>query len=293
MSDTAPVGGTRRRRRLTVGASAAAWLLVLALSQPPAWASTHVEVAELGTISATFTYQVAPNSFGGESTSDLVLSISRSGTVVYSAPVRSHWCEGVEPELECKPEYEGPDVHVATLEPGQEPEVVLDVFTGGAHCCAVEQVFSGPGPNGETMVEHNFGDLFTHLKLLGTEGQSVFVSTDDRFAYAFTDYADSGRPLQLWALEGGAFTDVTRSYPALVAADAVRQWGYFVHAHKNNNVGFFASWAADEDLLGHKTLVNGRLAHELRIGALRGQFHESGSRFVRNLRKDLRRWGYA
>lgn len=277
-----------------VAASVAAWLLAPALSQPPAWASTHVEVAELGSISATFTYQEAPNSFGGESTSGLMLSISRSGTVVYSAPVRSRWCEEVEPGQGCQPAYEVPDVHVATLEPGQEPEVVLDIFTGGAHCCAVEQVFSGPGPNGEMIVEHNFGNGFTHVKPLGPEGRSVFVSVDNRFAYVFTDYADSGLPLQLWALIGGAFTDVTRSYPSLIAADARKQWGYFIHAHKNNNVGFFASWAADEDLLGHKALVNHRLARELRAGRLRvlsGPDH--GGRFAHDLKADLRRWGYA
>ena len=106
-------------------------MLLLAVPQPSAWTSAHVETAELGSISATFAFQVAPNSFGGESTSGLMLSISRSGTVVYSAPVRSHWCEGSEPELEGKPECEGPDVHVATPEPGQEREVALDVYTGG------------------------------------------------------------------------------------------------------------------------------------------------------------------
>jgi hypothetical protein len=278
-----------RRARLVVEVCSA----LLGLSASPASAFTHVEVAELSGLSATFTYQQTPNDFGGESTSGLTLSISRSGTVVYSAPVRSHWCEGVEPELECKPRFFGPDVHVAVLEPAHEAQVVLDVVTGGAHCCSVAQVFSGPGPNGVTMTEHNFGNGRGRLRPLGPEGQDVFVSVDNRFAYAFTDYADSGMPTQVWALVGGVFTDVTRDYPSLLAADATRQWRQ-LKARRNDDVGFFAAWAADEELLHRPALVRRALAHALRAGRLRGGVvGESGKRFARELLTDLRLWGYA
>ena len=265
-------------------------LLVLPLSA--AEASTHVEVAELGSVSATFTYEVSHNQYGGEQASHPTLTISRSGSVVYSSPVTSQWCE-----MECGPAYGGPDVHLATVEPGHEPDVVLDVYSGGAHCCWIEQVFSGPGPNGVTAVEHNFGNGRERLRPLGPEGQDVFVSVDNRFAYAFTDYADSGLPVQVWALSGAVFVNVTRQYPSLISVDADRQWRYF-KGDGHNDVGFFAAWAADEELLGRGALVSRRLSTELRHHRLRVPpeleriGYQEGKRFARSLRTDLRRWGY-
>jgi hypothetical protein len=265
--------------------------MVLALPPGQASALEHVEVAEGGDLVATFEYEDTTNEYGGETESALTLAISRAGSIVYSAPVTSEHC--VE---SCASAYEAPDVHVATLEPGHPPVVVLEVTTDGAHCCYISQVFSGPGTSGITMLEHEFGDPRGRLDPIGQEGSDVFVSADDRFAYAFTDYADSGLPLQIWALQDGVFSAVTRSYPSLIAADAAKQWAYF-KADRNNNVGFFAAWAADEDLLGQGALVSRRLNTELGRGRLRvspvlQHVDPGGKRFARNLRADLRRWGY-
>lgn len=268
----------------------AACLLVLALSAAPAQAIAHVEVAELGSLSATFSYQQRPNGYGGESTSGLRLAISRSGAVVYSAPVSSPSC----PEEGCGPAYYSPDVHIALVEAGQEPKVVLDLFTGGAHCCNVEQVFSGPGPNGVTMIERDFGSIRPRQQPLGPGAQVVFISADDRFEGVFTDDADSAQPVQVWALGGGVFRDVTRHYPSLIAADAGQKWRSFKRARRNNNVGDFAGWAADEYLLGRSPLVNRRLEHLVRVGGLAAAGgSERGRRFARDLKSDLRQWGYA
>jgi hypothetical protein len=263
--------------------------LALALLLPGrAWASEHVEVAEAGGLSATFEYEQQIGEYNFQTDSNLTLAISRSGSVVYSAPIASRWCV----EVKCVPAYEGPDLHIATLEQGQSPVVVLDLYTGGAHCCYISQVFSGPGANGVTTAEYEFGDPRGRLKPLGPEGTDVFVSADDRFAYAFTDYGDSGKPLQIWALEAGTFRTVTRNYPALIAADAAEQWHYF-KARRKNDVGFFAAWAADEEMLRHGALVSRTLARELRASRLRCElFGVSGKRFAHDLSVDLRRWGY-
>ena len=282
-----------RRGTLAARSLALAYGLLAALPLSAAGASTHVEVAELGSVSATFTYQESRNQYGGEKTSHPALTISRAGSIVYSSPVTSPWCE-IE---ECSPAYGGPDVHLATLEPGHEPDVVLDLYTGGAHCCYIAQVFSGPGANGVTMAERDFGNGRARLEPLGPEGQDVFVSVDNRFAYAFTDYADSGLPVQVWALSGAVFIDVTRQYPSLISADAAREWRYY-KGDSHNDVGFFAAWAADEELLGRGALVSQRLNAELKRGRLRVSAvlerlgYAGGKRFARSLRSHLRRWGY-
>ncbi len=264
------------------------WLGMMALAVPAPAALEHTETAELAPISATFRYQVETDEYGGEKTSGLNIEISRAGSVVYRAPISS------PPACfdECVPAFTKPDVHTLLLEPGQEPSVVLDLFTGGAHCCFREQVFSGPGPNGTTIRERGFGDVRPRLEALGSGGENLFVAADDRFAYAFTDYADSGLPIQVLAFSAGGFQDVTRAFPSLIIADAARQWHYF-RRDRGNNVGFFGAWAADEALLRRARVLKRVLGEQLRAGRLRSaNGAESGSRFAHDLRTDLRRWGY-
>jgi len=62
-------------------------------------------------------------------------------------------------------------------------------------------------------VEHNFGDPGIKLLALGKGGSDLFLTADDRFAYAFTDYAASGMPLRLTVFSNGTFQQVTKDFP--------------------------------------------------------------------------------
>jgi hypothetical protein len=42
----------------------------------------------------------------------------------------------------------------------------------------------------------------------------------DRFAYAFTDFADSAFPVQIWNLQNGRLIQTTRNFPGEIRADA-------------------------------------------------------------------------
>ncbi|HUY16064.1 MAG TPA: hypothetical protein VMV11_00740 [Acidimicrobiales bacterium] len=248
--------------------------------------------ATSGDVSATFTYTgTFPQS------SNPRLTISRAGKVVDDVAVTSKWCGH-----QCWPDYVSPGhsvLHVVRLRQHGPLDVVLDLYSGGAHCCTVEQVFSFDASSGTyKKFEYNFGDPGTKLVPLGPGGRDVFLSADDSFAYAFTDYAASGMPLEILSFSHDAFHNVTRSYPQLVAKDATQWLSAFDSAassHYQDTVGLAAAWAADEDLLGHVSAVQRFLRAEQRAGHLNSALspiQPSGQKFVVALQTFLRRHGY-
>ncbi|NNN01673.1 MAG: hypothetical protein HKL86_07580 [Acidimicrobiaceae bacterium] len=226
------------------------------------------------------------------------LTISRSATVIYRQPVTSAWCSS-----ECWPASSfarQSALHVVRLGSGVTPSVVLDLYTGGAHCCVVEQVFSVDQKSGRIVkVERNFGDPGARLVRLGRTSSFDFVSADDSFAYAFTDYAASGLPVEVLSFSHHAFHDVTRSFPTLITRDAL-QWQKAFNDAKGSGyqdtVGIVAAWAADEDMLGHFSKVRNFLNAQLKAGHLNSglsPIEPGGQRFVVALEKFLRLHHYS
>jgi hypothetical protein len=173
---------------------------------------------------------------------------------------------------------------------------VLDLYSGGAHCCAIEQVYYFDSSTGKyKKVEHNFGDPGIKLVPLGTD---LFLTADDRFAYAFTDFAASGMPIEIDSFSNGTFQRVTKEFPHLIAKDATQYRVAFFGAASSkydDTVGLAAAWAADEDMLGHVSLVRNFLHQESRAGHLNSALspiQPSGAKFVAALQKFLRHNGY-
>ncbi len=261
-----------------------------ALAAPVALATT--QTASSGAVTATFTFSGQFPTFSG-----LHLSIAQSGTVLYDQPVSSHWCGDLCGPLATSPK--APSVHVIDLDATGQPNVLLGLYTGGAHCCAVEQVFTfDPGTMTYARVEHLFGNAFPRTEDLGHDGQFEFVAADDAFAYAFTDFAASGMPLQILTFTGSRFSDVTGRYPALIRKDATRWLKAFNgerRDHYSDSVGLIAAWAADEYRLGKVAAANRFLHQQARAGHLNSPLGASvaqGQKFVSRLQKFLRRHGY-
>jgi hypothetical protein len=258
----------------------------------PQAAEAATQSASSGNVSATFTYHGTYPNYHGET-----MSISRAGQVVYDQPVNSPDC--LAGSYECAPGAMTPgasSVHIVNLESTSEPNVVLDLYTGGAHCCWVEQVFSFDAATSTyLMSERDFWDVGDQMVDLRHDGLSEFLSADERFEYAFTDYAASGAPIQILSFAGGHFTDITRQFPKLIARDAAVWMKAFkaqARQHYPDSVGVIAAWAADEDLLGHSKLVSRYLHQQARAGHLNAAFSAGGMKFVAKLQKFLRRRGY-
>ena len=263
---------------------------LLLLAAPAALATT--QTAQSGDVTATFTFSGSYPNFTG-----LGLMIAQGSTVYYDEPVASKLCGTY-----CAPGFPSGNtssVHVLDLEHDGQPDVVLDLYSGGAHCCWIEQIFSfDPGTMTYAMTQHDFGDPGEEIVDLRHNGRYEFLTADDWFAYEFTDFAASGLPIQILTFSDRHFLDVTRQYPKLVARDASRWMKAFksmAKQHYSDSVGVVAAWAADEELLGHVKLVNAFLAEQLKAGHLNSALspeEPGGARFVAKLRKFLRTHGY-
>ena len=176
------------------------------------------------------------------------------------------------------------------------PDVVLGLYSGGAHCCFVDQVFSlDPGTGTFVKTEHDFADAGARIVDLNGDHNYEFLSADARISNAgFTDYAHSPAPVQIFSVHNNTFRDITRRYPARLTADAAK-WLRAFHRHYGNGRGLIAAWAADEDLLGRSALVKSQLAGALKAGHLgvpKSFGGPSPQKFVGQLQKLLRRLGY-
>lgn len=176
------------------------------------------------------------------------------------------------------------------------PDVILGLYSGGAHCCFVDQVYSlDPSTHRFIKTEHDFADAGARIVDLNGDHNYEFLSADARISNAgFTDFADSPAPLQIFSFSHNAFHDITRQYPTRLRADAARWLGAF-HRHYGNGRGLIAAWAADEYLLGRPGLVKSQLAGALKAGHLRVPARFGGpspAKFVAQLQTLLRRLGY-
>jgi hypothetical protein len=222
------------------------------------------------------------------------LRIERAGSTVLTARIATD-CPGCP--------LAGPTsapLSVRDLDADLEPEVLVDLFSGGAHCCLSTFLYRfRPDTGSYVRTRANWGNAGYRLTDLDRDGTPEFSSADDRFAYAFTAYAFSVDPIRIWRFERGRLLDVTRDFPRLVARDAARTLALYRRTHRRRDAevrGVLAAYVADQYLLG-RPMVGWRLVNAaLRRGELgRGRTklgYPAGSRYVVALRRFLRRTGY-
>jgi hypothetical protein len=259
----------------------------------PAGTLAKTQSGHSGDVSATFSFAGTFLNFTHQR-----LKIVRAGKVLYNQPVTS---PATECGTQCGPGAFGShasSVTVMDIESDGQPDVILSLFSGGANCCFIDQVFSlNAGKTTYVKTDHDFLYEGAAIKRLAANGPPEFLSANGAFIGEFTDNADSGAPIQIWSFSAHRFRDVTRArYPNLIKADAARWLKLFKHPQvKNNTVGLIAAWAADEELLGQDKLVQSTLAFEAAKGDLRappGAMLKSGKPFIKALNRFLIKNGY-
>ena len=193
-----------------------------------------------------------------------------------------------------------PSVHVRDLDADGEPEVLLDTYTGGAHCCSVTYVFRYlPGSRRYAKTFHTFGNVGYSAKNVDGRERVELLTKDDRSAYVFTAYAASFFPIQLWHVDDGRFVDVTRRFPGLVESDANGLLTEYqrVRRERADVRGVLAAWLADQYLLRKEDAGWAKIDAAYRRGEL-GPREDligwpQGRGYVKALRAFLVRTGYA
>jgi len=251
------------------------------------------EQAASGNTKALLYYTKTQTSYGLPEFKNIRLLILRAGTVSYEGGVPRYphnnfsvWPAGFSAHNSMK---------FRDLNGDGEPELLLDLYWGGAHCCYWTDIYRyHPTSATYTSAPHFWGDLFYRVRDLDHDPHTLeFVSGDDRFAYAFTSFADSSFPIALWRYADGSLVDITRRFPALIAQDAARQWrGYVSYLHSRGVRGMLGAWAADECLLNRCAAGLARL-QSLGARGLTGPYDSGAAdRFLTDLRAFLHKQGY-
>jgi hypothetical protein len=238
-----------------------------------------------GAVTATLTWKAAK--FG---TTGAHLTIVRGGVAAFDADLGSDDCNQCSFSLSGITSRTNP-LTVADLDGDGEPEVVIDTYSGGAHCCYGDLVYRFDGTT-YTHIDEVWGDVGATIKDLNGDGIPEFRTVADQFAYEFTDYADSYLPIDILDYKDGIFTDVTARFPALIRAEVKQLRRYIGEAHKDHGdlLGLDASYAADEDLLGGEATTTRFLARERKHGFL-GTPREAAA-YEAHLARFLKHYGY-
>jgi subtilisin-like proprotein convertase family protein len=189
---------------------------------------------------------------------------------------------------------------VRDLDADRDPEVVLDFYTGGAHCCTQSLIYRYERVRRRyRRTLHDWGNAFPAYRIVDPnhDGHPELRSVDDRFAYVFTSFAGSLFPVRIWRFEEGRLRDVTRRFPRIVGSDSVGLWRTYLSLRREHTDvrGALAAWLADEYLLGREEEGWRRLEAAYRRGELgpAGYGWPAGRAYLRALRAYLRTLGYA
>jgi hypothetical protein len=242
-----------------------------------------------GPVQTTLSWQAAD--FGVK---DPRLVIVRAGATVYDgSPVGDDRCS-----VGCIFAIGGADtpLKVLDLDGDGEPEVVVDAFTGGAHCCSLAEVFRFTG-SAYARVEADWGSNDYVLRDLDGDGRPELRGYDFAFEDAFTSHAASYEPPLVLAFDPaaqGGFRDVTRRFPALVRKNASEALHVLRRARRQHveTVGIVAAYVADLYLLGRGREVRPYLKRARKRGDLRGVTGGAPRSFDARLLKFLHKQGY-
>ncbi|HEY4348259.1 MAG TPA: hypothetical protein VGM80_11775 [Gaiellaceae bacterium] len=267
-------------------AAAAVFAAVAAAAPPPGpWKSVTIE-RHSGTVSATLTFERRKERYGAYDFKNMHLLVKNGSAKVLD--------RGMCAESRCSIASH----HILSLRNvwgDAAPEVLLDTYTGGAHCCFESFIVLTDGGHAGRTISPFWGD--PGYRLIGHAGTVAFESADDRFAYEFTAFAGSGLPIVLEEIgPHGGLNDVTQTRPDLIKADAKVFWKGYVseRAKADTDVrGVVAAWCADEYRLGLKAGCNAELKTALARGWLAGPGEwPQNAKFIALLHKQLAAWGY-
>jgi len=269
------------RPRRAAAAAAAGALAVLGLCAGPAAANDAGSVTHsAGPVSATIEWDAAD---GGVANPRLY--VVRSG-VRYDLTIVDVCDLGciVVPDEGGTPPGESA-VKVADLDGDGDPEVLVDTWSGGAHCCLTTRLLTWDG-TGYQPKDIAWRDVSYVLRDADGDGRPELVGSDPRFAEAFTSFAGSAFPPRVLRVDKGATTDVTRAFGALVRADAKARLRTLRLARRHDDVrGDLAAYVADEYLLGRGSVGTAEVDRRRRHGQVRKDFKAY-------LLRRLKAWGY-
>jgi subtilisin-like proprotein convertase family protein len=175
-------------------------------------------------------------------------------------------------------------VRVVNLDGDREPEVLVQLWTGGAHCCAASEIYDFAPGRGYRETTRVWPDQTSvQIRDVDRDGVVEFVSADGRFCYSCS-YPLLAFPVQVLHF-GRRFRDVTRAFPEVLREQATRlRFGLrdcFRREPRRFCTPALEAWVADEARRGRPAAA---FAFVDKLHLRRG--------YAIGLRRYLRRLGY-
>jgi hypothetical protein len=276
--------------------------LVLLVAAGPAAAATgsRTETGSSGDVTATLSYDYKTSRYGVSDFSNARVTITRAGVELVDAALGKE-CRYCTPWPASGAQNGVSSVTARDLDSDGEPEVLVDLYTGGANCCFYTNSYRYDANQNKYILKvlrpglsfpYTLGDL-------DGNGAPEFKSVDYRFAYKYGSNADTPRPLRIFQWNAGKLLDVTIAFPKLAAADAGVMYRGYLHFRKvkgANVRGLLAAYLADS-----YNARNGRAAWRRVVAAYRrgevdrkarGDVGPFGQAYLQSLRRFLTKLGY-
>jgi hypothetical protein len=267
-----------------------------ALLAVPAVASADTETASSGATSATLSYDRADGAI-----ENVRISVTRAGVRLVDEP-GPRFRGGCTERCEYAPlnaHAGAKSIFVRQLDPDAEPEVLVELYTGGASCCPASRIYDfDPARGTYRRIDRNWNTSgHRGARDLDADGVAEFHSRDSRFDYRFGCGLCAPEPVRIFRLREGRLRDVTRSYPGLVRRDLRSHVRLFRKVRRDRFAAraVLAAVVADRYLLGQGRVARRTLRSAERKGYLRGirrDFVPAGRAYMRSLLRFLRRAGY-
>ncbi|MEO8446492.1 MAG: hypothetical protein ABI528_03305 [bacterium] len=100
-----------------------------------------------------------------------------------------------------------------------EKEILLDLYSGGAHCCTYLVAARITDDKFTILDTISWGNSYYTMQDLDSNGKHEITGYNDMFAYAFTNFAESEFNVIVYEFQGNKFVNVTKNYPKFVEED--------------------------------------------------------------------------
>jgi hypothetical protein len=248
----------------------------------------HVERARAGSVEAVFSYSYDAARFRFTKQR---LTIRRVGVSRFAARLRRPPAGGFNAQPAGYFSHRR-SVSISDLDGDGEPEVLLDLYWGAAHCCWYTQIYRFvAGTARYRPLVRVWGNFSYVLADLDHDGTQKFVTRDNRFSYAFASFADSRWPVRILSFEHGQLRLATTAYPSEIKRDATALWREAMARRRGaSNQGIIAAWAADQCMLARSAAALRKIDRLARTGRIHGE--RTRVEFEKHLRRFLRQTGY-
>ncbi|PZO23212.1 MAG: hypothetical protein DCF25_00885 [Leptolyngbya foveolarum] len=147
--------------------------------------------------------------------------------------------------------YNFANLSLSDLDSDGLSEVIVQNYSGGAHCCTNTTVYSWEDDK-FTSIESGYLDgLGGRFEDLDGDRFSEFIFYNNRFLYRFSSYAGSFPPPLISTFKGGEFTETTRQYPAVIRARIAQIEETFADENfEGERNGLLAGYVAMKSLVG-------------------------------------------